>query len=416
MKINVKSEIGELESVIIHTPGREVENMVPEFAERALYSDILNLDIARKEFGQLSAVLSKLTKTFEVKDLLADVLMMDKVKEDLINSICRRENVSDISEKLLETDAKELSRLLIEGVDMKKDNLTRYLDKNRYALNPLHNFFFIRDSSASIMDKVLISRMANRVRERESIIMEAVFKHHPDFNVPTINPVKSDFVDEEMSFEGGDILIARDDILLIGVGSRTTSQGVDYIMECIKDRNLTRNIIIQELPYKPESFIHLDMVFTLLDVDKCMVYEPLILQSNRFLTIHICIEKGIVTSIKEEKDMLTALNKLGMELEPVFCGGNSDAYTQQREQWHSGANFFALAPGKVMGYDRNDQTLEEMYKHGFEVIKADHVIQNGMDLSDKDKYVITMGGSELTRGGGGCRCMTMPVSRKNVRW
>ena len=416
MKINVKSEIGELEGVIIHTPGREVENMVPEFAERALYSDILNLEIARKEFSQLSSVLSKLTKTFEVKSLLSDVLMINDVKEKLIHTICKRENVMSISQALLETEPAELARQLIEGVDMQKDNLTKYLDKNRYALNPLHNFFFTRDASISILDRVLISRMANPVRERESMIMEAIFKYHPDFMVPTINPIKSAFFDEKMSVEGGDILVARDDVFLIGVGARTTSQGVDHIIECIKERKVNRNIIIQELPYEPESFIHLDMVFTFLDVDKCLVYEPLILQSNRFLTINISIENGQVTSIKEEKDILSALKKLGMDIEPVYCGGRTDSYTQQREQWHSGANFFALGPGKVIGYERNDQTIEELSNHGFEVISSKKALQESTDLSKIDRYVITMKGSELPRGGGGCRCMTMPLSRKAVNW
>jgi arginine deiminase len=321
-----------------------------------------------------------------------------------------------ISQALLETEPAELARQLIEGVDMQKDNLTKYLDKNRYALNPLHNFFFTRDASISILDKVLISRMANPVRERESMIMEAIFKYHPDFMVPTINPIKSAFFDEKMSVEGGDILVARDDVFLIGVGARTTSQGVDHIIECIKERKVNRNIIIQELPYEPESFIHLDMVFTFLDVDKCLVYEPLILQSNRFLTINISIENGQVTSIKEEKDILSALKKLGMDIEPVYCGGKTDSYTQQREQWHSGANFFALGPGKVIGYERNDQTIEELSNHGFEVISSKKALQDSTDLSKIDRYVITMKGSELPRGGGGCRCMTMPLSRKAVNW
>jgi arginine deiminase len=416
MDINVRSEIGELEGVIIHTPGREVENMVPEFAERALYSDILNLDIARKEFKQLSSVLNKLTQTFEIRDLLCDILKIHDVKQNLIHSICKKENVSDIQSLLLDLEPTELSRVLIEGYDMVKDNLTKYLDPNRYALNPLHNFFFTRDSSVSILDRVLISKMANPVRERESTIMEAIFKYHPEFNVHTINPVGSKFFHNELSIEGGDVLVARDDVFLIGVGPRTTSQGVDHIIECIKERKVNRNIIVQELPYEPESFIHLDMVFTFLDVDKCMVYDPVILQSNRFLTINISIDNGKVSSIKEEKDIPSALKKLGMDLEPVYCGGKTDSYIQQREQWHSGANFFAIGPGKVIGYGRNVKTIEEMVKHGFDIIPAEDVISGKCDLSERKKYVISIEGSELPRGGGGCRCMTMPVSRKAVQW
>ncbi len=158
------------------------------------------------------------------------------------------------------------------------------------------------------------------------------------------------------------------------------------------------------------------MVFTFLDKDKCMIFEPLILNSRRFLCIHIHIENGKVVSIKEEKNILSALSGLGMDLDPISCGGRSDLYVQEREQWHSGANFFALSPGKVIGYDRNTHTLNEMNKFGFEILNATDVINDKVDVHSYEKCVITIKGSELSRGGGGARCMTMPVARKKVDW
>lgn len=417
LQVDIRSEIGELEGVIIHTPGPEVENMTPDSSRKALYSDILNLSVALKEFNQFKGFLSKVTKTFEVKDLLSTVIQNPEHRSELLKAIAARERLNEYTlAELMDIRPEKLSTLLIEGVEMRKDNLTRFLSKDRYSIQPLHNFFFTRDASVALLNKVLISRMYSRIRDRESIIMDAIFRNHPDFGVTTIQPEQSKHFCNEFSFEGGDFLVAREDILLIGTGTRTTSQGIDFILEYYKEKKVQRHIIVQELPYTPESFIHLDMVFTLLDRNQCMVYEPLILQPNRYLTIHIHIDNGKVKSIREVENIPAILKELGMEVETLYCGGRRDSMIQEREQWHSGANFFAVAPGKVIGYGRNVNTIEEMNRHGYAVIKASDVVNNKVDINSYNKYVVTIDGSELSRGGGGCRCMTMPVKRKAVDW
>ena len=417
LQVDIRSEIGELEGVIIHTPGPEVENMTPDSSRKALYSDILNLSVALKEFNQFKGFLSKVTKTFEVKDLLSAVIQNHGHRSELLKAIAERERLNEYTlAELMDIRPEKLSTLLIEGVEMRKDNLTRFLSKDRYSIQPLHNFFFTRDASVALLNKVLISRMYSRIRDRESIIMDAIFRNHPDFGVTTIQPEQSKHFCSEFSFEGGDFLVAREDILLIGTGTRTTSQGIDFILEYYKEKKVQRHIIVQELPYTPESFIHLDMVFTLLDRNQCMVYEPLILQPNRYLTIHIHIDNGKVKSIREVENIPAILKELGMEVETLYCGGRRDSMIQEREQWHSGANFFAVAPGKVIGYGRNVNTIEEMNRHGYAVIKASDVVNNKVDINSYNKYVVTIDGSELSRGGGGCRCMTMPVKRKAVDW
>ncbi|MDM8161712.1 arginine deiminase family protein [Labilibaculum sp. K2S] len=425
VELNVSSEIGELEGVILHTPGSEVENMTPENAERALYSDILNLSVAKDEYKQLSGVLSEIAETYQVKDLLADVLADDKAKENVIDKISAMEpqisvkgNTYCIKDFLLEQTPLDLASLLIEGVPLKRDNLTKFLSKERYAMRPLHNFFFTRDASMSVLDEVLIGKMASSVRDRESLIMQAIFDYTPGFKTKTVNPIDNPEMDPNCTIEGGDVLIAREDIMIIGNGTRTSTQGIDFILAqllCQKDKT-QRHLLIQELPSHPESFIHLDMVFTLLDVDKCMVYEPLIIRPNKYQTVHIAIENGKVISITRENNLLQALKKLGMDLKPIYCGGNGDPWNQEREQWHSGANFFAVGPGKVIGYGRNIHTMDAMNKNGFEILRAKDIIRHKVELSDYDKYVITLEGSELPRGGGGARCMTMPVRRKPVNW
>lgn len=414
MKINVNSEIGKIEGVIIHTPGPEVENMTPQNAERALYSDILNLSVAYNEYSQFKKVLKKLTNVFEVSDLLKTVLSDEESKKKLLSKICKNENAENIYDDLLAKSPDKLAKELIEGVPIaKKSNLTNFLSESRYQLQPLHNFFFTRDASISINDKVLIGKPANKVREREAIIMEAIFNCTNIFETETINPGISAKI-KNITIEGGDILIARHDIILVGTGARTTTHGIDYLIEIFKEQKKDMNIIVQVLPKEPESFIHLDMVFTLLDTDKCLVYPPVIFNQHAFETVHISISNGKVISIREQDNLLSALSKLKMNFTPINCGGNKDEWIQEREQWHSGANFFAFGPGKILGYSRNEHTIEELNKNEFEIFDSKDIISNKIKLNNYNKYLITIEGAELARGGGGCRCMTMPVSRKEI--
>jgi arginine deiminase len=420
IKVGISSEIGALNGVILHTPGHEVENMTPENAERALYSDILNLSVATKEYVHLKEILKKVSSTYEVKDLLIETLHNDVVKEDFVKRIANQEEASAEIDFLMQMSAPVLATQLIEGVVLRRDNLTRFLSKERYSIRPLHNFLFTRDASMTLWDEVLIGKMAKKVRDRESLIMETIFKNHPALGVKTINPasVSADSTGfSNATIEGGDVLIATDDVLVIGKGSRTSSEGIDFLIEVIKAKKTgLKHLIVQELPDSPESFIHLDMTFTFLNQDTCMVYEPLILKNNKFHTIHITIDNGVVTGIHLRKNILKALNQIGFDFEPVFCGGKQDPWIMEREQWHSGANFFAFSPGKVIGYERNEFTLEEMNKHGFEIIRAQDYIDNNLNHNDFKKLVITIPGSELARGGGGARCMTMPICREKVDW
>ena len=411
--LNVQSETGKLEAVLLHYPGAEVENMTPKNAQRALYSDILNLSIAQKEYEQLYGVLNKHSEVFEIQKLLTELLKDDVQKELLVRKICMTENAMSYFDFLMQLPAIELARVLIEGLPAKIESLTEFLKDDFYALFPLYNFYFTRDPGVAIGNNLLVCNMANKVRARESYIIDAIFSSGMFFDAKIINA--NNFVGDKSlptHIEGGDVLIVNEDILLIGNGTRTSSQAIDsLIANLCTNKSGRKHIIVQQLPHSPESFIHLDMIFTLLDTNIAMVYKPLILENNPYKTVHIQIDNGKVYKISTVTNIITALKNLDVDIRPIICGGNADEWDQEREQWHSGANFLSIAPGKVMSYARNVHTLEELSKNGFEITSAWDVINDKYDLNSSGKCVITIDGSELPRGGGGARCMTMPLRR-----
>ncbi len=412
LDLNVQSETGKLEAVLMHYPGAEVENMTPKHAQRALYSDILNLSIAQKEYDQIFGVLKKTSRVYEVMDLLTQLLKREDLKSALVQKICETEQVLNYVDYLMDLSAPALAKILIEGLPIQINTLTDFLREEYYALKPLYNFYFTRDSSAIIGNNAVVCKMANSVRLRESLIMDAIFKSGLFFQSNVMNTYELSQNHPSVVVEGGDLLVAREDILLIGNGARTSTQAIDMIVRqlCAKDKGL-KHVIVQQLPEEPESFIHLDMVFTFLSQNKAMVYKPLIMDSSPYQTVYMKIDNGKVSKISSVNNILSILKKLDMEVEPIICGGKADDWDQEREQWHSGANFFAVEPGKVLSYARNIHTLEELNKNGFDIATAWDVIDGKFNIDSSKNCVITIDGSELPRGGGGPRCMTMPLRR-----
>lgn len=400
IKVNLNSEYGLLNAVLLHRPGVEIERMTPQNASKALYSDILNKPIVDQEYSNFCGVLERWTKVYYVMDLVAELLENNTTKEFLVRESCRHDKCEYLIDELLGHDNTTLARELIEGVEHPKCT-------ERYALKPLYNLFFTRDASSSVYDRVLINSMSFEVRERETLLYKTIFEQY--FGAKLLN---AQSWNPEAHTEGGDVQIVRPDLLCIGQGIRTNKLGIEYLAQTFGKERERFYIISQELPHEPESFIHLDMVFTFLSGNQCMAYEPMLKKTDNFAgkaTTLISIEGG-KASYREYPNILKALSAVGMEMEPVLCGG-SDFWMQQREQWHSGANFFALGPGKVLGYHRNTHTIEALDKAGFSILNAEDICSGKVDMHQYEKFVAAFKASELPRGGGGARCMTMPINR-----
>lgn len=404
-KVNVSSETGTLRAVLLHRPGVEIERMTPLNAAHALYSDILNKPIVDHEYANFSGVLEKWTNVYYVEDILEKLLDDSEVRRHLVEESCDMDDCDDdLSEKLMGLPSKKLADILIEGYE---DPEWDGASDDRYLLKPLYNLFFTRDASSTVYNRVLINSMSFEVRERETLIYEAIFKHF--FKVDTLNAMAWD---RDARTEGGDVQIAAPDLLCIGQGIRTNTKGIKYLAQTFAKERERFNILVQELPKSPESFIHLDMVFTFLGKHQCMAFEPMLKKTGLFAgkdTTLITIEKGNISYTKVP-NIVKGLQSLGWDIEPVI-GGGSDPWNQLREQWHSGANFFSLGDGKIMGYRRNTHTIDALDKAGFAVLNAEDIVSGKVDMHSYEKFVAAFPGSELPRAGGGARCMTMPILR-----
>lgn len=413
-RITIDSEIGALNAVMIHRPGREIENMTPATASEVLYDDILNRQLAVRQHDQLTGVLRRVARVYEFEDLLRDALADERVKSLLIDELVRLYDCEELAQVLQDMDNAKLASQLFSGTPMRKDSLEKFLSPLRHAIPPLPNAFFTRDAVMAVNDRVIIGSMAYKARFAEALLLKAIFKYHPSIRSDGFYFDGTASASQKITIEGGDLLVLRDDLIMIGYSERTTARGIDTLMGAIAEKGGVRNFIVVEIP-KSRATIHLDMIFTMVDRDRCVVFSPLVTGLHKCRAFHVHYEQQSVKRIIEYAGVLEALRTQGLDLKPLPCGGD-DELRQEREQWSSGANFFALAPGHIIGFEHNQATAEELSRHGFEIVTAYEVIGETRSLEPGKATLVTMEGSELSRGGGGCRCMTMPLHRDGVDW
>ena len=406
--IHVTSEIGELQTVLLKRPGKEVENLTPDYLQQLLFDDIPYLPIIQKEHDYFAQTLrNRGVEVLYLETLAAEALVDKKLREEFVDRILQ-EGQADVNvahqtlkEYLLSFSNEELIQKIMGGVrkneieTSKKTHLYELMeDHYPFYLDPMPNLYFTRDPAASVGDGLTINKMREPARRRESLFMEYIIKYHPRFekhNVPI-------WLDRDYKFpiEGGDELILNEETIAIGVSARTSAKAIERLAKNLFSRqNKIKKVLAIEIP-KCRAFMHLDTVFTMVDYDKFTIH-PAIQGPEGNMNIYI-LEKGEneeVLKITHRTSLTEALKEaLGLsELILIPCGGG-DAIASAREQWNDGSNTLAIAPGVVVTYDRNYVSNALLREHGVEVVEV---------LS-----------SELSRGRGGPRCMSMPIVRRDI--
>ena len=405
--ICVRSEINPLKKVLLHRPGRELLNLTPDTLGELLFDDIPFLKVAQEEHDAFAQILrDNGTEVVYLEDLMTDVLSLNpKLVEPFLRQWLFEGNIKTRrwQDKCLEYltahfKGKALVEKTMEGITLKEmgDAARAYSLQDLVAppddlvVHPMPNLYFTRDPFASVGSGVFLHKMYSVTRCRETIYADYIFKYHPDFE----GLVKR-YYDRDLhaNIEGGDVLNLTEDTLAIGISQRTCPDAIEAAA-----RNLftdpeakIRTVLAFDIP-KSRAFMHLDTVFTQIDVDKYTVHPAILGPLTVYeitpgqddpADLHI---KRVDSDLKHILEQYTHVD----DVQLIFCGGD-DLIAAAREQWNDGSNTLCIAPGKIVVYQRND-------------------VSNAI-LRDNGLTVLEMPSAELSRGRGGPRCMSMPLIR-----
>ncbi|MEA4963050.1 arginine deiminase [Lutispora sp.] len=403
--LNVTSEIGKLKAVLLHKPGKELERLTPEYLRQLLFDDIPWLKQMRIEHDEFAEVLRKRgAQVLYVEDLLAEIFEDKQVKKNFIHDMLRQCKIDNpelhqiISDNLNDRTPEELVEAVIGGLQKKEIevsdreySLTDYVEA-QYPLyiDPLPNLYFMRDPAAVMGNGISINSMYTDARRREPMLMRYIYDNHPLFNKAE-SPLWYDHTIPH-SLEGGDMLVLSKEVIAIGCSERTSAQGIEMLTRNLFSgmKELKEVVVVRIPPLR--AFMHLDTVFTMVDYDKFTIYPGI---QDRVEVYRLVRGKSGRISVIPEADLVDTLKKaLGIPSIKLIESGGGDAVTAAREQWNDSTNTLAIAPGVVVTYSRNEASNEVLRKNGIEVVEID--------------------GSELVRGRGGPRCMSMPLAREKI--
>ncbi len=398
--INVKSEILPLKKVLLHRPGRELEYLVPDSLSELLFDDIPYLEQAQTEHDYFAKVLKdEGVEVVYLEDLMAEVLTQNpNVLQSFIKDAIRDSNngLAKLYENELELYLSSFSKpldlilSLMSGITeqelkLKNHNSLSYLmgARHRFVLDPIPNLYFTRDSFASIGNGVSVNRMFTTTRRRETLFAEYIFKYHKDYaKVP-----KYYERDKLFPIEGGDIFNLSSSVLMIGVSERTSAEAIELLSKSLFAYSSVEQVLVVKIPSR-RAFMHLDTVLTQVDIDKFIIHPYIRNHVKLFL-----LEKNCISEIDKslDKALASCLNLDHVEL--INCGGD-DMIASEREQWNDGSNTLCVSPGRVVVYNRNQITNRILESNGIKTIQ--------------------LPSSELSRGRGGPRCMSMPLIRGDI--
>lgn len=403
--IHVFSEIGRLKTVLLHRPGKELENLMPDYLESLLFDDIPFLEQAQKEHDYFAQVLrNKGVEVLYLEDLVAESLTNDTIRTQFIDEYLEEANIKGTETKKLIhelllgiTDARELVDKTMAGIQkvelppLKYKSLSDMVDSDYpFIIDPMPNLYFTRDPFATIGHGVSLNHMYSVTRRRETLYGKYIFTYHPRFKDADIPMIYNR--EETTRIEGGDELILSKELLAVGISQRTDVASIEKLAENIFANDLGFKRVLAFNIGNERKFMHLDTVFTMVDYDKFTIHPEI----EGDLTVYSISKEEDGTKVIEETDSLENILKKYLNLENVTlirCGGGN-LTAAAREQWNDGSNTLTIAPGEVIVYDRNVITNKKLEEAG---IKLNYVP-----------------GSELVRGRGGPRCMSMPLYREEI--
>ena len=404
--INVNSEIGKLKKVMLHRPGKELENLMPEYLDRLLFDDIPYLRIAQEEHDSFADILRQNdVEVVYLSDLVAESIVNQDVRDELIAELINDAGITTSRERDILTDyfrsldTKAMIEKMMAGIRKTEiqqvegkslgDFLHNLNNDYPFILDPMPNLYFTRDPFASIGNGVSIHKMFTETRHRETLFAQFIFQYHPLYKDTQVWYDRN----ENFSLEGGDILILNQETIAVGISQRTHENAIEkFAQKILTEESHFKKILAINIP-KQRTFMHLDTVFTMVDHDKFTIHPNIMRDMDVFV-----IERGGDRRIKitQETGSLEDILKHHLNLDKVTlikCGSNN-AIDSAREQWNDGSNTLAIAPGEVVVYSRNYVTNEILQENGIKT------------------YV--MPSSELSRGRGGPRCMSMPLIREDL--
>lgn len=404
--LNVYSEIGKLKTVLLHRPGKEIENLTPDLMDRLLFDDIPYLEVARQEHDAFAKILSDNgVEVLYLEDLAAEAIEDASVKERFVDEFIKEAGILGEKKKQLVKELllncktnRELVDKMMEGIrksELPNYNATSLADMADsgypFVADPMPNLYFTRDPFATIGSGISLNHMRTVTRNRETLFAKYIFENHPRFKDSDI-PRWFDR-DDTTSLEGGDELVLNKEVLAIGISERTDAASIEKMAKRIFDKDESfKTVLAFHIPNK-RAFMHLDTVFTMIDFDKFTIHPEI----EGPLTVY-AISRGEGNSIKIQKETQELDKVLAKYLEVekvtlIRCGGG-DMIDAAREQWNDGFNTLAIAPGEVVVYSRNHVTNKLLEEAGVKL----HIMPS----------------SELSRGRGGPRCMSMPLYRENL--
>ncbi len=403
MGIKVTSEIKPLKKVLLHRPGSELENLTPEYLDRLLFDDIPYLEVAQQEHDAFAQILrNNGVEVVYLHELAAQVIEDKEIRKQFIEQFIQEAGIknNEVKKNVYEflnsiKDNEELIRKTMSGINKKelpqinKKSLADYVEEDYpFVADPMPNLYFTRDPFASIGNSISLNKMYSVTRNRETIYSDYIFKYHPEYK-----DTKRVYDRElEHHIEGGDILNLTEKVLAIGISQRTEPKAIEAIANRIffeTEDNQIETILAFKIP-KSRAYMHLDTVFTQVDYDKFTIHPQI--QGPLEIFEITKGENNTLNLLEEEMTLQEILSKhLNCDVKLIQCGGG-DYVISQREQWNDGSNTLCIKPGEVVVYSRNYVTNQILKEHGITI----HVIPS----------------SELSRGRGGPRCMSMPLERE----